>query len=302
VAGFRPRSVLASPGRVRGSLARRTLTAAASGAARANDLARRTASGLTLAAVVLTSVITLPTFALVVAAITLGSLWELAGLSARKGQALIFPVAAVAVFAYVVLAALGLQHRYETALLACTVIASLAFSLVGKRQGYFERSAFTVFGVLYIGWLGSYFLVLRNLPHVGAALTIASILVISFTDIFAMLVGTTIGRTPLTSISPKKTWEGAAGGLLASTALGACSGLFPALHVPWWDGLFVGAVTSIAAQAGDLVESAIKRDARVKDAGNFLAGHGGILDRFDSYIFGGIAFYAALFITGHIPH
>jgi phosphatidate cytidylyltransferase len=263
---------------------------------------RRWVSGLSLAAIVLSSVITVPTFTLVVAGITLGSLWELAGLSARKGQTLIFPVAAVAVFAYIVLAALGLQHRYETLILGFTVIASLAFSLVGKRQGYFERSAFTVFGVLYIGWLGSYFLVVRNLPHVGAAYTICAIVTIAFTDIFAMYVGTTIGRTPLTSISPKKTWEGAGGGLLASTLLGACAGLIPALHVPWWDGLFIGAVTSLAAQAGDLVESALKRDARVKDAGNFIAGHGGILDRFDSYIFGGIAFYAALFVTGHIPH
>jgi phosphatidate cytidylyltransferase len=265
-------------------------------------MARRAASGVTLAAIVLSSVLTVPTFSLVVVAITLGSLWELAGLSARKGQTLIFPVAAVAVFAYIVLAALGLQHRYETSILGFTIIASLAFSLLGKRQGYFERSAFTAFGVLYIGWLGSYFLVLRNLPHVGAAYTIAAIVTIAFTDIFAMLVGTTIGRTPLTSISPKKTVEGAAGGLVASSALGACFGFVPLLHVPWWDGLLVGALTSVAAQAGDLVESALKRDARVKDAGTFLAGHGGILDRFDSYIFGGIAFYAALFVTGHIPH
>jgi phosphatidate cytidylyltransferase len=215
---------------------------------------------------------------------------------------LILPVAAIAVFAYIGLAALGLQHRYEALILGFTVIASLAFSLTGQRQGYFERSAFTVFGVLYIGWLGSYFLVMRNLPHVGIAFTVASILTISFTDIFAMLVGTTLGRTPMTSISPNKTWEGAAGGLLASSALGACFGLVPAMHLPWWDGLFIGAFTSLAAQAGDLVESAIKRDARVKDAGNLLGGHGGILDRFDSYIFGGVAFYAALFVTGHIPH
>jgi phosphatidate cytidylyltransferase len=117
-----------------------------------------------------------------------------------------------------------------------------------------------------------------------------------------MLVGTTIGRTPLTSISPKKTWEGAIGGLVATIACGASFGLIPALHIPWWDGIVIGAFTSVAAQAGDIVESAIKRDARVKDAGSFLAGHGGILDRFDSYTFGGIAFYAALYVTGHIPH
>ncbi|GAC1299873.1 MAG: phosphatidate cytidylyltransferase [Vulcanimicrobiaceae bacterium] len=273
-----------------------------SAARSSNDLARRTSIGLALAAVVLGSTATLPTFTLVVLGITLGSLWEFAALTARKGQALVFPVAAAAVAMYIVLAALGMQHAYEKAMLAATVIASLAFSLAGDRQQYLARSAFTLFGVLYIGWLGSYFLALRNLPHVGTAYTVASIVVIAFTDIFAMLVGTTLGKTPLTSISPQKTWEGAAGGFFASIAIASAMGALPFLGIPWYDGAIVGAVTSVAAQAGDIVESAVKRDAHVKDAGTFLAGHGGILDRFDSYIFGGIAFYAALFLTGHIPH
>jgi phosphatidate cytidylyltransferase len=277
------------------------VTATASGAARTSDLARRTASGIILGAVVLASVATVPTFTIVVLAITLGALWELAGLTARKGQELIFPIGAIALSVYIVLAALGLQHTYERTLLGFTIIASLGFSLAGPRQGYFARSAFTVFGVLYVGWLASYFLVLRNLPHVGAAYTVASIVVIAFTDIFAMLVGTTIGRTPLTSISPKKTWEGAVGGMLASVAVGASFALFPVLHIPWWDGIAIGAGTSIAAQLGDIVESAFKRDARVKDAGTFMPGHGGILDRLDSYLFGGIAFYALLYATHHIP-
>lgn len=278
------------------------MTTTAAETPRSTELARRLASGLALAAIVLGSIATLPTFTFVVLGITIGSLWELAGLTARKGQALVFPVAAVAVGMYIVLAALGMQHSYEKVMLAATVSASLAFSLVGDRENYLARSAFTLFGVLYIGWFGSYFLVLRNLPHVGARYTVASIVVIAFTDIFAMLVGATIGKTPLTSISPKKTWEGAIGGFVASVAIGSAMGMLPFMSIPWYDGAIVGALTSVAAQAGDIVESALKRDARVKDAGNFLAGHGGILDRFDSYIFGGITFYFALFLTGHTPH
>ncbi|MBD5636122.1 MAG: phosphatidate cytidylyltransferase [Candidatus Eremiobacteraeota bacterium] len=277
------------------------MTTTASQAERSSHLARRTISGLALAAIVFGSIATVPTFTLVVLGITLTSLWELAGLTAKKGQALIFPVAAVAVAVYTVLAAMNLQHAYEKTLLGLTIIASLAFSLAGERQGYFARSAFTVFGVLYIGWLGSYFIALRNLPAVGTAYVIASIVAISFTDIFAMVVGTAIGRTPLTSISPNKTWEGAIGGLLATTAVGACLALVPVLQIPWWHGAIVGAITSFAAQTGDIVESALKRDAHVKDAGTILWGHGGILDRYDSYTFGGIAFYAALYVTGHIP-
>lgn len=276
------------------------MTATASDAAASPELGRRVVSGIVLAAIVLGSIATVPTFTVVVLAIALLSLWELAALSARKGQGLIFPVAAVAVSIYIVLAALGLQHAYEKTLLGFTVIASLAFGLAGERQGYFARSAFTVFGVLYIGWLGSYFLALRNLPHAGAAYAVASIVVIAFTDIFAMLVGTTIGRTPLTSISPRKTVEGAVGGLVASTLAGASLALVPVMGMHWWEGAFIGALTSVAAQAGDIVESALKRDASVKDAGTILAGHGGILDRFDSYSFGGIAFYAGLFLTHHV--
>jgi phosphatidate cytidylyltransferase len=277
------------------------MTTTASAAGRGLELGRRTATGIVLAIIVFGSIATVPTFTIVVLAITLASLWELAGLSAKKGQALIFPVAAVAVATYIVLAALNLQHAYEKTLLGVTIIASLAFSLAGERQGYFARSAFTVFGVLYIGWLGSYFIALRNLPEVGPVYAAASIFAIAITDIFAMLVGTALGRTPLTSISPNKTWEGAIGGFVATTAVGASFALVPMLHMPWWHGAIVGAITSFAAQTGDIVESALKRDARVKDAGTILMGHGGILDRFDSYTFGGIAFYAALYLTGHIP-
>jgi phosphatidate cytidylyltransferase len=60
-------------------------------------------------------------------------------------------------------------------------------------------------------------------------------------------------------------------------------------------------LTSAAAQAGDVVESALKRDAKVKDAGSVIAGHGGVLDRFDSYLFGGITFYFSLVLIGKIP-
>jgi phosphatidate cytidylyltransferase len=126
------------------------------------------------------------------------------------------------------------------------------------------------------------------------------IVLIACTDIFAMLVGSALGRRPLTPLSPGKTVEGAVGGFAAALLAGAAIALVPFAHVAWWQGAVVGAIVSVAAQAGDLVESALKRDARVKDAGRLIAGHGGVLDRFDSYIFGGIAFYFALFAIGVI--
>ena len=72
------------------------------------------------------------------------------------------------------------------------------------------------------------------------------------------------------------------------------------MHLQWWQGAVLGSVTSVAAQIGDLVESAFKRDAGVKDAGDMIVGHGGVLDRFDSYLLGGVAFFAMLHVTRNL--
>ena len=129
-------------------------------------------------------------------------------------------------------------------------------------------------------------------------LTFYVIVIIALTDIFGMLVGTLIGRHPLTKISPNKTVEGSVGSLVIVTASRSRRRGSPQLHLQWWQGGVLGLCTSIAAQAGDLVESALKRDAGVKDAGDDDPGHGGVLDRFDSYLFGGVAFFATLHLLG----
>jgi phosphatidate cytidylyltransferase len=255
---------------------------------------RRVWIGLLLAIVGIASVFVPFAFMLIVEAIAIGSLWELGKLAERKGVALEFTVAALAVTAYIALTYYGLIARFEGDLLSATVVAALATATFLARGNQLMRSAFTLLGVLYIGKLVSYFIAIRMLPGVGIALTIYAIVVIALTDIGAMLVGVTFGRTPLTPLSPRKTVEGAFGGL--AIAVLAAVGFALYLHWGWWEGVLVGALTSFAAQAGDLVESALKRDARVKDAGSAIAGHGGVLDRFDSYLFGGIAFYCSLFI------
>ncbi|BDE06275.1 hypothetical protein WPS_15510 [Vulcanimicrobium alpinum] len=260
---------------------------------------RRVVIGLLLAVVGLGCVAYAPLFSLLVLLIASGCLYEFAGLSARKGPQLEVPVAMAAVWAYVALTHFGLIHRYEGILLAGTVIVALATATFTADAGYFARSGYTLLGVLYIGKLLSYFIAIRAL-HDGALWTVWAIVLVAFTDIFAMLVGTVIGRHQLTRLSPKKTVEGAVGGFAAALVAGAAIVLIPGGHLAWWQGAIVGAITSIAAQAGDLVESALKRDAKVKDAGSLISGHGGVLDRFDSYIFGGIAFYFALYVIGAI--
>jgi phosphatidate cytidylyltransferase len=266
------------------------------------DWPRRIATGVAIAAVGFGTVVWPPAYALLVLAIAVGSLWEFTQLSGRKGPTVEFPVALAAVVAYVALAYIGMIRHYESVLLGATVVVALATATFTAKENRLAASGYTLLGVLYIGKLLSYFVTIRAMPEIGMPLTFAAIFLIAMTDISAMVVGLSFGRTPLTSISPRKTVEGAIGGLLVPTAIGASLGFAPALapgvHFTWWEGATIGAITAFAAQAGDLVESGLKRDARVKDTGSALQSHGGLLDRFDSFMFGGIGFYFALWLVG----
>ncbi|MBV8067490.1 MAG: phosphatidate cytidylyltransferase [Candidatus Eremiobacteraeota bacterium] len=259
---------------------------------------RRIVVGLIVAAVGLASVILPWTFYTLILAIGLASIYEFNYLCAIKGQPLEFPVAVLGVCAYIAMAVFGVLHKWEGVLLAAIVIVAFAIGMYGEQKGYFARTAYTLLAVLYIGKLLTYFVFIRQVPDNGMALTFFVIVIIALTDTFGMLVGTMLGRHGLTRISPNKTVEGSVGSLAIVTLLAAAAAWVPALHVQWWQGAALGFATSIAAQIGDLVESAFKRDAGVKDAGAAIAGHGGVLDRFDSYLLGGVTFFATLHLLG----
>jgi phosphatidate cytidylyltransferase len=112
-------------------------------------------------------------------------------------------------------------------------------------------------------------------------LPILLILCLWINDTMAYLVGSLIGKTPLSSISPKKTWEGTLGGAVLCVALIT---VFFKPVLPWKDLLVIASIAAIAGTAGDLLESKLKRMARVKDSGRLMPGHGGFLDRFDSLL------------------
>lgn len=259
---------------------------------------RRVVVGLIVAAIGVGSVVLPWTFYLLVLAIGLASIYELNALCEKKGQPLEYPVALFGVCAYVAMAAFGTLHKWEGVLLAAIVIATFWLGMYGEQKGYFARTAYTLLAVLYIGKLLTYFVFVRQIDGNGLWLTLYVILLIALTDIFGMVIGTLFGQRLLTRVSPAKTMEGSLGSLIVVTVFAIGATWLPQLHLLWWQGGVLGLLTGIAAQAGDLVESALKRDAGVKDAGAMIQGHGGVLDRFDSYFFGGVAFFATLHLLG----
>lgn len=128
---------------------------------------------------------------------------------------------------------------------------------------------------------------------------IAIIFSIWINDTMAYIVGSLIGKTPFSKISPKKTWEGTAGGAILCVVVIALLGAFIpiAQTVAVKDWIIIGALGAIFGTLGDLFESKLKRMAGVKDSGNFMPGHGGFLDRFDSLLFAAPAVWMFLKLT-----
>lgn len=218
-------------------------------------------------------------------------------------------VAGLLAVAYVVLA-VGLPagvYLVWATVLTLGVTAVLIIRTEPDRQPGLS-AVVTAFGAVYTGGLFSYALWLRSLGGSGpgwpgAAMLFLPVAVTWLGDSAAYSVGRAIGRHKMAPlISPKKTWEGALAGLLA-TAGGAV--LYVELASPllrWspsiWQLLLFGALISVAGQVGDLFESRFKRDCGVKDSSNLLPGHGGALDRIDSLLFVFPFAYAFLRLVG----
>jgi phosphatidate cytidylyltransferase len=152
---------------------------------------------------------------------------------------------------------------------------------------YSGALASTLLGVVYVGFAFSWIIPLRfGDPQTGWHLTILLFLVVWVEDIFAYAFGRMLGRIPLArTISPKKTLEGAIAGLAGGVLVA-----WGFSHWFWQTGdqktvILIGGLVALAGQAGDLVESALKRAAGLKDSGAILPGHGGLLDRIDSLLF-----------------
>ena len=149
-------------------------------------------------------------------------------------------------------------------------------------------SIYLLGGPLGVGFLLGHALMLREIGetgHAGREWLIAVLLVIFAADTGAYLVGRAVGQHRMApSISPNKTWEGAAGGLACAVVAAILLGIAFDLAAPRWQLLVIGVIVGVASQGGDLFESKLKRLSQAKDSGSIIPGLGGVLDRLDSVV------------------
>jgi len=173
------------------------------------------------------------------------------------------------------------------------VVGLLSLILMQFRRrthsGVIVAISATLFGILYVSWFFSFLIKIRYLPG-GIGILSTVLLITKMGDIGAYLVGSRFGKVPLMPhISPKKTVEGAVGGLIFSVLGGLAGNIF--LNINVLHMIAIGVAMGVLGQLGDLSESLMKRDCQVKDSGNIFPGMGGILDAIDSLLFTAPVFY-----------
>ena len=247
-------------------------------------------------------------FTLLVAAIVHLGLVEFFRLARSKG---IRPASKTTLAACQVLLVLSshatnqpLDSQWSLGADAVVPLASLVICgwlLLQPQTGSIADVAASIFGFYYLGVLPSHWLRLRAVDAVaplhvqhwtmpiaglsaGLALTLFTTAMILAVDITAYVCGQRFGRRLLTRVSPGKTVEGTTSGFVAAALVGTGGAMVLDWPLAPWSGLMLGILVALSALVGDLVESMLKRDAGVKDSGRLIPGHGGVLDRFDSFL------------------
>jgi phosphatidate cytidylyltransferase len=182
-------------------------------------------------------------------------------------------------------------------LTSAVVIPLIGLLARRQKEGAFNSWVWTVAGILYVGWLLGHLVALRGLED-GRNWVFFILFVTWASDTFAFFVGRKFGRHKLApGISPGKTWEGAAGGVVAAVIMSILFFTPTPFRLPLtsWQAIPLAVLVSIFGQLGDLVESLLKRNMGVKDSGSLMPGHGGVLDRIDSLVFASVVVYYVVY-------
>lgn len=177
---------------------------------------------------------------------------------------------------------LGWENMYMIFAVLVLIIGSL---FLKPRATYIEMAS-PAFQLAYLGWFPSFFILLRSIPG-GEFFLVWALTTVAFSDIGAFFAGKYLGKHPyFEHLSPNKTLEGALGGIASSIAIAYILAFAFGRWLPisWPHILILSTGMACLGQVGDLIESMIKRDMDVKDSGNLIPGHGGLLDRIDSYL------------------
>jgi len=260
---------------------------------------------------ILTAVVGVP---LILAAIHLGGLVYMAfvagvillclyeyGLVLRAGKKpvhrfslLLFGIlmGAVAILGRAELPSLELPDHFYPFAISITIFGVLFIEVLTPNRSW-ERAANTFIGVFLIPWSLAHLINIRDIPQNGEYLTLFMMITVWVCDSGAYFTGRFLGRHKLNKeVSPKKTWEGAIGGtLLAVGGAVLMQHLFLPTFLTVMQAVWLGLMIAVIGQVSDLTESIIKRSTGVKDSSNLLPGHGGFLDRFDSYLLLAPVFY-----------
>jgi len=183
-------------------------------------------------------------------------------------------------------------------LTAAVAIPLILLVFLPHKEGLFHDWVWTLGGILYIGWLMSFMVALRL--EAGRDWLYLAFFATFGSDTAAYFVGRAIGRHKLAPrISPGKTWEGTVAGLFGAVLISLLFTLSTPLQLPLGYGhaVILGVLISVFGQLGDLIESLLKRNFGVKDSGNLMPGHGGLLDRLDSVLFAGVVVYLWYFMV-----
>ncbi|MDR0764610.1 MAG: phosphatidate cytidylyltransferase [Synergistaceae bacterium] len=255
-------------------------------AVKEHDFFKRTASGAAIVACVVSAIIAGgAAWDIVASLIALRSLWELYGLLYTKFR-LSRGLGIVGGVSMLLAVSAGLSYAVTLSIMAMIAVLVL-FTETVRRQATGHSYALwniggTFSGLVYVVLPWSFLILLRSHP-LGKQYLLTIFLCTWSCDVGAYLAGTMFGESPLCDrVSPAKSWEGFWMGVVASIV---CGSLLPVLFdLPPFPLVLLGALCGVAGQLGDLAESVLKREARVKDTGSLIPGHGGFLDRFDSIL------------------